>query len=155
MNPSLMRKTRASVVFSLKRGDGYRSDQRRVWDDIAEKSQTLGVNSPIMAMKDELYNVRIKISPAWSRSVGERIWHESRRIQKQVDGSIEIIFYVAGLDEIRQWIPSFDPEACTVERLRIGGKMAERTFVRNEKIEDDDLPVIAEKYHEFLKEHDS
>jgi len=41
-----------------------------------------------------------------------------------------------------------------VERLRIGGKMVERTFVRNEKIEDNDLPVIAEKYHEFLKEHD-
>jgi len=41
-----------------------------------------------------------------------------------------------------------------VERLRIGGKMVERTFVRNEKIEDNDLPVIAEKYHEFLKEYD-
>jgi hypothetical protein len=45
----------------------------------------------------------------------ERIWHDSQRIQKQVDGSIEITFYVAGLDEIRQWILSFGPEACAVE----------------------------------------
>ena len=66
-------------------------------------------------MKDELYTVRVRISPAWSRYVGERIWHESQRIQKQVDGSIEITFHVAGLDEIRQWILSFGPEACAVE----------------------------------------
>ena len=40
------------------------------------------------------------------------------------------------------------------ERIRIGGKMVERTLVRSEKVEDNDLPVIAEKYHAFLKEHD-
>ncbi len=41
-----------------------------------------------------------------------------------------------------------------VERLRIGGRFVERTLTRSEKIEDNDLPVIAEKYREFLEEHD-
>jgi type I restriction enzyme M protein len=40
------------------------------------------------------------------------------------------------------------------ERIRIGGRIVERTLTRSEKIEDNDLPVIAEKYREFLKEHD-
>lgn len=39
------------------------------------------------------------------------------------------------------------------ERLRIGGRIEERTLIRREKIEDNDLPVIAEKYREFLKEN--
>jgi len=38
------------------------------------------------------------------------------------------------------------------ERIRIGGRFVERTLTRSEKIEDNDLPVIAEKYREFLKE---
>ena len=41
-----------------------------------------------------------------------------------------------------------------IERIRIGGRFVERTLTRNEKIEDNDLPVIAEKYREFLMEHD-
>ena len=62
MNPSLRRETKSSVNLSLKRGEGYRSNQRRVWDDIAEKSQQLRVNSPTMAMTDvfETYEDRLK-----------------------------------------------------------------------------------------------
>jgi type I restriction enzyme M protein len=41
-----------------------------------------------------------------------------------------------------------------VERIRIGGKSVERTLIRSEKIEDDDLPIIAARYLEFLQEHD-
>lgn len=41
-----------------------------------------------------------------------------------------------------------------VERIRIGGQYVQRTLTRSEKIEDNDLPVIAEKYREFLKEAD-
>ena len=37
-----------------------------------------------------------------------------------------------------------------VERIRIGGRTVERTLVRSERIEDNDLPAIAEKYKEFL-----
>lgn len=39
-----------------------------------------------------------------------------------------------------------------IERIRIGGKIIERVLTRPEKIEDNDLPLIAEKYREFLKE---
>ncbi len=38
------------------------------------------------------------------------------------------------------------------ERLHRRGGWEVRTFTRNEKIEDNDLPVIAEKYCEFIKE---
>lgn len=41
-----------------------------------------------------------------------------------------------------------------VERIRIGGRFVDRTLTRSEKIDDNDLPVIAEKYREFLKEQD-
>jgi type I restriction enzyme M protein len=40
------------------------------------------------------------------------------------------------------------------ERIRIGGQVVERVFTRKEKIPDNDLPVIAEKYREFCKEQD-
>jgi len=40
------------------------------------------------------------------------------------------------------------------ERIRIGGRFVERTLTRSEKIEDNDLPVIAEKYREFLREQE-
>lgn len=43
---------------------------------------------------------------------------------------------------------------CThTERIRIRGHFVERSLTRNEKIEDNDLPVIAQKYREFLKEN--
>lgn len=38
-----------------------------------------------------------------------------------------------------------------IERLRIGGRIVERTLVRNEKVEDNDLPMIAAEYREFLR----
>jgi predicted DNA-binding transcriptional regulator YafY len=72
-------------------------------------------------MQDELYSVTIRISPAWARYIGEKIWHESQQIQKLIDGGIEISFKVAGLDEIRQWVLSLGPEAVVLEpsELRI------------------------------------
>jgi type I restriction enzyme M protein len=39
-----------------------------------------------------------------------------------------------------------------IERIRIEGRFVERTLIRSEKIEDNDLPVIAKKYREFLSE---
>ncbi|WP_295881532.1 N-6 DNA methylase [uncultured Thiohalocapsa sp.] len=38
------------------------------------------------------------------------------------------------------------------ERIRIGGRIVERTLTRSERVPDNDLPVIAEKYREFLRE---
>jgi len=78
------------------------------------------IGSGFKVMHDELYTVKILISPAWSRYVGEKIWHESQMIQKRFDGSIEINFKVAGLDEIKQWVLGFGPEAVVMapEELR-------------------------------------
>ncbi|MCE8052525.1 N-6 DNA methylase [Halomonas daqingensis] len=39
-----------------------------------------------------------------------------------------------------------------IERIRIGGRFVERVLTRSEKMEDNDLPIIAEKYREFLRE---
>ena len=41
-----------------------------------------------------------------------------------------------------------------IERIRIGGRVAERALTRKEKIPDNDLPIIAEKYREFRREQD-
>lgn len=65
-------------------------------------------------MQDRLYEVKIRISPAWSKYVGEKIWHESQRMRKCKDGSLEITFHVAGLDEIKQWVMGLGSEAYVV-----------------------------------------
>ncbi|MBK8463949.1 MAG: N-6 DNA methylase [Nigerium sp.] len=39
-----------------------------------------------------------------------------------------------------------------IERIRIGGKLVERTLNRKDRIEDNDLPVIAERYRQFVQE---
>ena len=61
-------------------------------------------------MHDELYTVKVRISPGWARYVGEKIWHESQKAKKNGDGSLELTFRVAGLDEIRRWVLSFGAE---------------------------------------------
>ncbi len=73
------------------------------------------IKNSFKVMRDELYTVRIRISPKWARYVGEKVWHPSQQIQKQLDGGIEITFKVAGLEEIGQWVMSLGPEACVVE----------------------------------------
>jgi hypothetical protein len=45
-------------------------------------------------MHDELYTVKVRISPGWARWVGwvgEKIWHESHRITKLPDGCLELL----------------------------------------------------------------
>jgi len=74
---------------------------------------------------DELYTVRIRISPSWARYVGERTWHESQQIQKLFDGGIEIVLRVAGLDEILQWVLGLGPEAEVVEPEELRDKVKE------------------------------
>ena len=70
-------------------------------------------------MQDELYTVKVRITPAWARYIGEKIWHESQRSRKLRDGSLELIFQVAGLDEIKLWIMSLGPEAYVEEPERL------------------------------------
>ena len=70
-------------------------------------------------MQDELYTVKVRITPAWARYIGEKIWHESQKSRKLRDGSLELTFQVAGLDEIKQWIMSLGPEAYVEEPKRL------------------------------------
>ena len=98
------------------------------------------VGHSFKVMQDELYGVTIRISPAWARYVGEKIWHESQQIQKLIDGGIEISFKVAGLDEIRQWVMSLGPEAVVVapDELRLSVEDSLRaTLSQYTGIEDD------------------
>ena len=39
-------------------------------------------------MHDELYTVKVRISPGWARWVAEKIWHESQKITKLPNGSL-------------------------------------------------------------------
>ena len=72
-------------------------------------------NEDLYSSQDELYTVRIRVSPAWAKYVGEKIWHESQTIQKLFDGGIEITMRVAGLEEIKQWVMSMGSEAYVME----------------------------------------
>jgi len=81
-------------------------------------------------MHDDLYSVKARISPAWARWVGEQIWHESQKITKLPDGSLEITFRVAGLDEIKRWVLSFGPEAAVLEPEKLK-EMIRKDLSRN------------------------
>ena len=70
-------------------------------------------------MHDEVYAVKVRVCPGWARWVGEKIWHESQKITKLLDGGLEITFRVAGLDEIKRWILSLGPEAQILEPSRL------------------------------------
>ena len=70
-------------------------------------------------MHDELYRVKIRISPGWTRWVAEKIWRESQKVKKNGDGSMELTFQVAVLDEIKRWVLSFGPECQVLEPSRL------------------------------------
>jgi predicted DNA-binding transcriptional regulator YafY len=81
-------------------------------------------------MHDELYTVRVRISPGWARWVGEKIWHGSQKTSKLPDGGLEIAFRVAGLEEIKRWVLSLGPECVVVEPERLG-KLIQQDLQRN------------------------
>ena len=70
-------------------------------------------------MQDELYTVKVRITKAWARYIGEKIWHESQKSRKLKDGSLELTFQVAGLDEIKQWVMGLGSEAYVVEPKKL------------------------------------
>ena len=81
-------------------------------------------------MHDELYTVKVRISPGWARWVGERIWHESQKAKKNGNGSLELTFRVAGLEEIKRWVLSFGPEAAVLEPEKLK-EMVRKDLSRN------------------------
>jgi hypothetical protein len=62
MHASLRRETQTCVHESLAHGAGHRSDQGRIWNNIAEKSQRMKVKSPTMAMSDVFEEYETKLS---------------------------------------------------------------------------------------------
>jgi len=80
--------------------------------------------------RDEVYTVKVRISPGWARWVGEKIWHESQKAKKNGDGSLELSFRVAGLDEIKRWVLSFGPEAVVLEPEKLK-EMVRKNLSRN------------------------
>lgn len=89
-------------------------------------------------IQGELHTVKIRISPQWSRWVGEKIWHESQKIEKLEDGGLELTFRVAGLSEIKMWVLSLGREAVVIEPERLREMVLEtleQTVVEYAKIE--------------------
>ena len=81
-------------------------------------------------MHDELYTVKVRISPGWARWVAEKIWHESQKITKLPGGSLEMTFQVAGLDEIKRWVLSFGPECHVLEPEKLK-KLVQQELQKN------------------------
>jgi len=81
-------------------------------------------------MHDELYSVKVRISPGWARWVGEKVWHESQKVTKFPNGSLEMTFRVAGLDEIKRWILSLGPEVVVLEPEKLT-EMVRKDLSRN------------------------
>ena len=73
------------------------------------------VRDSFKVMRDELRVVKVRISPEWARWAEEKIWHESQKSRRLDDGSLELGFRVAGLDEIRMWVLSLGPEIEVLE----------------------------------------
>ena len=62
MHASLRREHQEEIRFSLKRGDGYRSNQGRIWNNIADKSARMNVAAPTGAMADVFESYDDKLS---------------------------------------------------------------------------------------------
>lgn len=67
MYASLRREHQEDVKFSLRQGEGFRSDQGRIWDNIAEKSARMKVNAPTGAMADVFDSYEEKMSEYQSK----------------------------------------------------------------------------------------
>jgi len=70
-------------------------------------------------VQGELQTVKVRISPAWARYMGEKTWHQSQQMRKMPDKSLELTYRVAGLNEIKQWVLSLGPEAEVIAPKRL------------------------------------
>ncbi len=70
----------------------------------------------------------------------EKIWHKSQKIKKNGDGSLDLTFQAAGLDEIKRWILSLGPACQVLEPNRLKTMVSEDvgkvlTYYKHEKPE--------------------
>ena len=128
------------------------------WWIMRETQVLASIDLPVEAFIAEA-NVNILTSLLFLRRKGDKEKH-----REALSGTEEYPIFMAVADKVgfdRRGNKLFkrtpdgeeilEPKQHT-ERIRIGGRFVERTLTRSEKIEDNDLPVIAEKYRDFLKE---
>jgi hypothetical protein len=89
MHASLRRAHQEDVKYSLKRGSGYRSDQGRIWKNIAEKIDRMEVPSPTAAMAD--------VYESYEDSLSESL-KEFQLIELQVGAVFAINGQIVGLE---------------------------------------------------------
>lgn len=56
-------------------------------------------------------NVVVRFSPSVARSVAEKTWHRTQRVEWNEDGSLDLHVTVSGLKEISLWILGYGKEA--------------------------------------------
>ena len=64
---------------------------------------------------EELVRVKIRFHKSLTRYLLERHWHPSQKNKKLKDGSLELVFEVAGTKEIKTWILGFGSLARVLE----------------------------------------
>lgn len=130
------------------------------WWIMRETQVLASIDLPVEAFIAEA-NVNILTSLLFLRRKGEQ---EKRR--EVLGGAEEYAVFMAVADKVgfdrrgnKLYKRTPDGEEIVeprqhTERIRIGGRFVERTLTRSEKIEDNDLPVIAQRYREFVREND-
>ncbi len=68
--------------------------------------------------------VAIHFAPRQARWIRERTWHETARIQEQMDGSCVLHLRVSGLDEVKRWVLQFGAEAEVLKPAKLRREVA-------------------------------
>jgi predicted DNA-binding transcriptional regulator YafY len=66
--------------------------------------------------------VRIRFDRSWAIHVEEHSWHPSQKLERNKDGSLDLLMEVGGTTELRNWVLSFGAGARVLEpeSLRAG-----------------------------------
>jgi len=69
------------------------------------------MRSSFGVFQGEPVHVRIWFTPDIAEYIGEKIWHDSQRLEPQTDGSVIFEAEVAGIEEIKYWILKWGAKA--------------------------------------------
>jgi len=134
MHASLRRVSQQEVAYSIQRGEGYRSNQGRIWDDIQEKSVRMDAPSPTGAMA-EIYD-----------SYNERLSEFTRAFQL-IEWQVGAIFAIDGQVLGLECFGCYDTFIIFFEKLV--KSYALDALDRPEKVKNDSVPP--EKARRFIK----
>jgi predicted DNA-binding transcriptional regulator YafY len=77
--------------------------------------------------------VRIRFDPSWAIHVEEHSWHPSQKLERNEDGSVDLLMEVGGTTELRNWVLSFGAGAEVLEPEPLRNEVAselERALAR-------------------------